>query len=754
MRTSSVALSFGLAATLALAACGRSNMFGGDGGIPDQGPNLDFTVDGAPPTDFAPPPPPPGDFGPPPPPPFDFGPPPPPPFDFGPPPPPPPFDGGPCNTSCIARCARLAPCNFIPPNVCLQICPQLPPSILSCIDQFVCSPGPINCFAAQQCVNNPPPPPPPFDGGPPPPPPFDGGPPPPPPFRADLVITQLRASVAGSTVRYDMTLCNVGASPATNFFVDLYYNRPAQPRTNDFGDDFRRFNALGPGSCVQVPFTRNNTPAGSYTSWAQVDADGNVPESNESNNIPPPVFVTVGGPPPPPFDGGPPPPPFDGGPPPFDGFPPPPFDGGPPPPPPIRPDLRVIAMTATVSSTGTTVSYRLRVCNNGFITSGPTDVHVYYDLAAPPAVGQSGDKLTSVSSLSPGACVDRIISRTGTPTGTYRSYAQVDPLNFIAEVSESNNTFGPVQVTVGTAPGADLTIQSFTSAIIGSAGTSVRYTIRVCNSGTGTSGATNVHVYYNSAARPSNGLPGDQLTSVPQLAPGACSNRFITRTGTPAGTYTSWAQVDVPSIVSETNENNNVAGPLTVTVGAQNNVDLIIANVNTTVTAGTVTYIAQVCNVGTQTSGSSRIDLYYNRGTPPPTFIAGDQTQPLPGIAAGQCLPLLLVRNNTPTGSYSSWLRVDRLNQVAESNENNNVSGPFQVTVSTAADCGSICLRLIGPPCNLLPSSQLPQCIAICNGLPQSARACATTALANGQCLQAAQCLLPGGPIPIPIPIP
>ncbi len=570
---------------------------------PDYGPIPDFPQ----PPDFGPIPdfPQPPDFGPQPdsPSPLDFGPQPdsPSPLDFG-----SPVDFGPlpdafipkdigpisdlppnCSPSCANLCGVVAgTCGIIPAPSCIAQCTTWTPQQFACVANEYCKGQfgglPPNCGTIKGCITA--------------------------PTQPDLTVSKFSAVVAGSTVTYSIEVCNIGNAPSTSYFIDVYYNRPTAPGLQQFGDQFNQFPFLPAGSCQTTSFTQNNTPTGTYSSWAQVDADGNVNESNESNNVQGPVAVTVQGQ--------------------LQGV-----------------DLQVESLKAQVTgATLVSVRYTARVCNKGTQTSPTSQVHVYYNRTTAPATGQLGDRFTNVTSLAPGQCVDRLILRSGTPPGTYTSWAQVDPQNTVAETVETNNTAGPTPVTVGSSQGADLVIKSLTTQLFGTS--SVRYRVEVCNNGSGTSGATTVVVYYNRSTPPPMGANGDQLTSVPQLAPNSCSMRSIFRLGTPPGAYTSWAQVDVPSVVAETNEANNVAGPVKVTVGSNQLPDLRITQFTAQAFGDKVNYSMVVCNLGQANAGVSRIDLYYNSPFPPSS--AGNYSQSLSPLMSGACQTINHSRLSTP----------------------------------------------------------------------------------------------------------
>jgi len=430
-----------------------------------------------------------------------------PPFDSWPPP-----TDGPCSATCVQKCQLLKTCNMLPGDVgqcASQQCPTWPSFMDSCLGYLVCNPppGPI-CPLAQQCAISP-------------------------TQKPDLTITGFKAAVQGGTVTYGITTCNTGLGASGPFIVDLYWNRSTPPTINQHGNQYASIGGLAAGGCTTTTLTRSNTPTGGYVSWAQVDADNKVAETSEINNVAGPLKVTVTTTPPP-----------------------------------VGPDLTIKSLVTTIyGSSSTIVRYQMEICNIGAVASGSTQVHVYYNRATAPTQLLPGDKYTTVPGLQPAACTTRNIYRYGTPQGTFNSWAQVDPYNQIAESNETNNVIGPVIVTVGTSVGADLTIKTFDHTIYGSSGSTVRYRMQVCNVGTGSSGTTEVHVYFNRTTAPVAGLPGDQTTTVPTLQAGACSYRYIYRQGTPQGTFTSWAQVDPYNQVKETVETNNIAGPKSVVVG-------------------------------------------------------------------------------------------------------------------------------------------------------------------------------------------
>jgi len=111
----------------------------------------------------------------------------------------------------------------------------------------------------------------------------------------DLAVTSFSASVSSGTVTYSVRVCNKGVVAVDKFYVDLYYNRTKKaPSQGDPGDDVAAVSSLAPSVCTGLTFTRVGAADGSYTSYAQADADNFVSEPNEANNLSDPLTVVVG----------------------------------------------------------------------------------------------------------------------------------------------------------------------------------------------------------------------------------------------------------------------------------------------------------------------------------------------------------------------------------------------------------------------------------------------------------------------------
>ncbi len=229
---------------------------------------------------------------------------------------------------------------------------------------------------------------------------------------------------------------------------------------------------------------------------------------------------------------------------------------------------------------------------------------------------------------------------------------------------------------------ADLVLTNFNAQV---SGTTVTYHATICNlSTTDVTGNFSLGFFFHHTTKPNCTTTPSQTVTVSGLAGGNCSIHSITRTNTPAGSYTGWALADASCVVTESIENNNAAS-------YKYNValpDLEVSNFSASASGSTVTFYATVCNYGPSTTQSFALELYYNRTGEPGCNTAHSQTVTITGLAQANCTVKTFTRTNTPAGNYTAWARADANCVVNESNETNNnrsygyVVGQPDLTVS------------------------------------------------------------------------
>jgi len=453
--------------------------------------------------------------------------------------------------------------------------------------------------------------------------------------KADLYIASISMNNTSSYNYFYVEVCNKGKVAVPYAKVDLYFNRSSKPSASTDGDLVSNIYNLNPGACQKRSFYTVLTP-GTYLSWAYVDRTNVVPELNEGNNVFGPYKHVIPG-------------------------------SG-------KPDLQIISLTA--SQTSTYVYYYVTVCNKGTAKSGNTYLDLYYNRSSAPPTSLAGNNTTTMNALNPGACQTRTMYA-GLPGGTYKSWVRVDRTNIVYESNENNNLKGPVTVTVYGTGKPDLVITNVSFAT-NTSGYHYYY-VTLCNKGKATAVSTKIDVYYNRSSKPPATLAGDYTSYTGTLYAGACATRTVYAALGP-GTYNSWFYLDRTNAVLESNENNNIFGPKKITIGGGGKPDLKITSLKPfTSASGYFYYYVTVCNVGKGTSTTTTIDVYYNRSSAPPTYMPGNRTTSMPQLIAGACTTRTIYVSNLPTGTLSSWARVDRNNSVAELNENNNLFGPVKI---------------------------------------------------------------------------
>ncbi len=289
---------------------------------------------------------------------------------------------------------------------------------------------------------------------------------------------------------------------------------------------------------------------------------------------------------------------------------------------------------------------------------------------------------------------------------TYNLYCVVDSTNAIGEDNENNNVYGPSRWRIG----PDLYIDQFWYV---KKGAELTYKFRVCNKGTHEAKNFRNGVYFHRDAMPRDGEYSDKFKSLKSL-PGlnclhwwfdqwdcrpSCSDgddddddiMEIMRNPTPNGRYVSWVKADEGTFVDESDESNNVRGPIVIDMS---NPDLVIRRFSATVSETSpysITYEVEVCNIGTADSGVFWIDIYYHRDrdNPPSMGEPGNIHEkvfnlPRKGVS-GDCIVRQYVRYNVEQRQYESYCQVDADDFVVDPDRVTNMEGPLTIEVPGGA---------------------------------------------------------------------
>lgn len=378
---------------------------------------------------------------------------------------------------------------------------------------------------------------------------------------------------------------------------------------------------------------------------------------------------------------------------------------------PCTPNLDLLSGSSSLNVTGTSISLTVTAINNGSTTAGASTLGYFLSpdanytttpnyLIGTDAVPSLAVGATSTQTLS----VD--VSMSSVPCGTYYVFFVFDHTNQVTESNENDNIwyFSSPTVTIPCVPNLDL---SSGTATLNVTGTTATIGLTVINNGSTAAPASELGYYLSpdvSITTTPNYLIGTD--AVPALAVGGTSAQSLTKdvlTVTPlipCGTYYVIFFMDHLKQVTEVNESDNIwyfTSPQ-VTVPSKPNLTYQSGSGTFTVTGTTVNLKVTAINNGNCTSEACNVGYYLSPDisiTTNPNYLIG--TGPIPSLSQGATSQLTFVKDVltvtplVPKGSYYLFFCFDNLDQVAESNENDNdwyFTSP-QVNVSTTCTLGA-----------------------------------------------------------------
>lgn len=222
-----------------------------------------------------------------------------------------------------------------------------------------------------------------------------------------------------------------------------------------------------------------------------------------------------------------------------------------------KPDLTVQGVKAEAG--GGVITATVTVGNPGTAGAGDFFVDAFLDPAAPPVVGDYGDDYAIVDWVGAGGTKQLSFSFPTEP-GSHTLYVLVDSEDGVAESSESNNRSEDTITVVDESTGPNLAVTYFDWL---ADETSVYYAVDVYNSGTEAVAAFYVDVYVDQTSAPTVPSDGDDYVEVLSLGAGETAFAdFLLETW--CSECWSWVLVDSYDDVEETDEDDNVEGPLVV----------------------------------------------------------------------------------------------------------------------------------------------------------------------------------------------
>jgi len=286
--------------------------------------------------------------------------------------------------------------------------------------------------------------------------------------------------------------------------------------------------------------------------------------------------------------------------------------------------------------------------------------------------GTTGNIAASCDWTSPDAGVAQV-DDAGLVTGNGEGSTQVS-------ASYGSLSISPATVNVvaeGTQlPDPDIKITSFQASATGD---TVSYTMTVENTGGGYASDFYVDVYLDRGSAPTYGDAYDGFGWVPGLAAGESTPLYVDLYEVGSGSYSSWALADSDQFVDESNENNNDAGPASVSVssGSSGYANLEITEFDAVSDGYYTLYTIEITNTGGADSGSFYVDLFLDQWSTPVVGDDGDYWGEVDNLEPGESVSWEPELDFGPYHySYyywNSWLFADSYDMVYESNEDDNI---------------------------------------------------------------------------------
>ncbi|MEZ4316772.1 MAG: Ig-like domain-containing protein [Myxococcota bacterium] len=212
----------------------------------------------------------------------------------------------------------------------------------------------------------------------------------------------------------------------------------------------------------------------------------------------------------------------------------------------LQADGNVLTFTASIENVG---------------TAGASDfwVDAFLDPSLPPDVGDIGQRFERVTFLGPGARHEVEFAFTVQP-GQHSVVVLLDSTDVVAESNEGNNLGDAFASAIDHEPEANLQVTSFTYL---SDDTDILYFIEVRNVGDAASGQFYLDLYVDHFGAPAVGEEGDEFLQMSSLGPGqtGMADFLVTQD---CFLCSSWVFVDSFGEVSESNETDNLEGPMYV----------------------------------------------------------------------------------------------------------------------------------------------------------------------------------------------
>lgn len=330
---------------------------------------------------------------------------------------------------------------------------------------------------------------------------------------------------------------NGGTRAAEDFELGLFFAGSGAPQVGQLPDATIDIARLEANESKEVYLFWSGLENGTFTSWLTIDVFDVVEEMNEKNNDAGPVTVIVD------------------------------KQGC---------DLTLPDFIWTWDS-DLSIGYDVTVANVGNAPCEAFDLDVFFSLDEEPRQNDPAleaapsEVLRHEQGLGVGEEVVLHVTWDEPEVGTHRSWAAVDLFPETSDMLHGNNVAGPLELTVSDDiyQLADVAVEEFAVA---RSGLSLDFHCRVANRGPRDTGPFRVAIFLDSEKAPAPGHVGDLELRVDNLGPfdpeGSGDEALWTPvvSATEDREYRIWVLADADEQVPETNELNNVDGPLPASI--------------------------------------------------------------------------------------------------------------------------------------------------------------------------------------------
>lgn len=231
----------------------------------------------------------------------------------------------------------------------------------------------------------------------------------------------------------------------------------------------------------------------------------------------------------------------------------------------------------------------------------------------------------------------------------------------------------PVEVLGSAKPDLQIT------QVEGVAGTDdITLTVTVKNTGTAGAAWYWLDVFLDPSRTPGPEDYGDAYGLVEYTGPGSSVTGSFTLPASP-GSHQVTAVVDLVGEVPESNESNNSwSGSITVDGAVNQGPNLAVTYFDWVADEVSIYYAVDITNTGAESVAEFYVDLFIDENNAPALFSDGDDYVSVTGLEAGETEFADFLVDGWCAYCWS-WILADSYDEVAETDETDNVAGPITV---------------------------------------------------------------------------